>query len=56
MMTTSMMLVRSVALLIIDAIGFKLYVRKFVDAFHFVVLCCIVVYFFSLFFYHLVMK
>ena len=30
------MLVRSVALLIIDAIGFKLYVRKFVDAFRFV--------------------
>jgi len=39
------MLVRSVALLI-DAIGFKLYVRKFVDAFGFVVLYCIVVYFF----------
>ena len=39
------MLVRSVALLIIDAIGFKLYiyVRKFVDAFRFVVLYCIVV-------------
>jgi len=41
------MLVRSVALLITDAIGFKLYVRKFVDAFRFVVLYCIVVYFFS---------
>jgi len=37
------MLVRSVALLIIDAIGFKLYVRKFVDAFRFVVLYCKVV-------------
>jgi len=37
------MLVRSVALLIIDAIGFKLYVRKFVDAFRFVVLYCIFV-------------
>ena len=35
--------VRSVALLIIDAIGFKLYVQKFVDAFRFVVLYCIVV-------------
>ena len=42
--------VRSVALLIIDAIGFKLYVRKFVDAFRFVVLYCIVVLFFLLFF------
>jgi len=40
------MLVRSVVLLIIDAIGFKLYVRKFVDAFRFVVLYCIVAYFF----------
>ena len=37
------MLVRAVALLIIDAIGFKLCVRKFVDAFRFVVLYCIVV-------------
>jgi len=34
------MLVRAVALLIIDAIGFKLCVRKFVDAFRFVVLYC----------------
>ena len=53
------MLVRSVALLIIDAIGYKLYVRKFVNAFRFVVLYCIVVYFYFLFFfffYHLVMK
>ena len=40
------MLVRSVALLIIDAIDFKLYVRKFVDAFRFVALYCIVVSFF----------
>jgi len=47
----------TVALLIIDAIDFKLYVRKFVDAFRFVVLYCIVVYFFLFFFfYHLVMK
>jgi len=38
------MLVRSVALLIVDdMIGFKIYVRKFVDAFRFVVLYCIVV-------------
>ena len=40
------MLVRSVALLTIDAIGFKLYVRQFVGAFRFVVLYCIVVCFF----------
>ena len=39
------MLVRSVALLIIDAIGFKLYVWKFADAFRFVVLYCIVIFF-----------
>jgi len=39
------------------AIGFELYVRKFVDAFRFVVLYCMVVYFlFFFFFYHLVMK
>jgi len=37
------MLVRSVALLIIDAIGFRLYVRKCADVFRFVVLYCIVV-------------
>jgi len=36
------MLARSVALLITDAIDFKLYERKFVDAFRFVVLYCVV--------------
>jgi len=37
---------RTVDIDVISHIGFKLYVRKSVDAFRFVVLYCIVVYFF----------